>query len=308
MSNKKAVLLMSYGTPYEISDIMGYYTNIRNHHEPPKPLYDELVSRYKAIGGTSPLAKISDAQAKGLQAQLDQEFPGEYQVFVGYKYIHPFIQDTVKDILATGIKTIYGIPLAPHYSAFNTGDYHARAKEVLVNHGDVTYVEAKSWWQNDDLIHFWSDQLVALKPQIDQLDTKVILSAHSLPMSIIDRGDSYRDEVEANMRTVVKTAGLTPDQYTIAWQSAGRTEQKWIGPDFVTVAQNLIEQDNIKHIISASVGFINDNLEILYDVDIELKQAIETKGGKLTRLQMPNDDPKLISALKAEVLKLAKAI
>lgn len=74
------------------------------------------------------------------------------------------------------------------------------------------------------------------------------------------------------------------------------------------MAQNLIEQDNIKHIISASVGFINDNLEILYDVDIELKQAIETKGGKLTRLQMPNDDPKLISALKAEVLKLAKAI
>ena len=43
-------------------------------------------------------------------------------------------------------------------------------------------------------------------------------------------------------------------------------------------------------------------------MDIELKQAIETKGGKLTRLQMPNDDPKLISALKAEVLKLAKAI
>ena len=115
---------MSYGTPYEISDIMGYYTNIRNHHEPPKPLYDELVSRYKAIGGTSPLAKISDAQAKGLQAQLDQEFPGEYQVFVGYKYIHPFIQDAVKDILAAGIKTIYGIPLAELFQEQYSWHFH----------------------------------------------------------------------------------------------------------------------------------------------------------------------------------------
>lgn len=303
MSRQKAVLLMAYGTPYEIDDIMAYYTKIRHNHRPTQALYDDLVRRYQAIGGTSPLAKITADQAQALQNRLDQAFPGTYEVFVGLKYIHPFIEDTVAQIVAQGYTEIYGIPLAPHYSTFTTEGYHKRVQAALGDRG-VTYLPAKSWWQAKDLLQFWCDELQAQQKAVDPKTTKIIFSAHSLPIKMIEAGDPYQSQIEANIQAIVDQAGLTPDQYTVAWQSAGRTNDEWIGPDFGTVAKDLVESGACQHILSASIGFISDNLEILYDVDIELKQIIEASGGTLTRLKMPDADPKLIQALYDEVLKL----
>ena len=105
---------------------------------------------------------------------------------------------------------------------------------------------------------------------------------------------------------MAQAAGLNEDQYVLAWQSAGRTQEPWIGPDFVKVAKDLITESGMKTIVSASIGFIADNLEICYDVDMELAKAIESVGGTLTRLNMPNDSPALIATLR-QVVEETKA-
>ncbi|WEV53370.1 ferrochelatase [Bifidobacterium sp. ESL0704] len=299
---KKAVLLMAYGTPYKTEDLMGYYTNIRHGVKPPQRLFDELAGRYEAIGGTSPLAKITDGQVAGLQAALDRDHPGEYVVRKGFKYIEPYIAGTVDEFAQAGITEVYGLPLAPQYSEYSVENYHERAQEALKKHPGIAYHPIRSWWKDGNLIKFWTDQLVAMKELTDRDDTKVIFSAHSLPMRIIDGGDPYLDEVTGNAKTVAEAAGLRGKQFTIAWQSAGRTGEPWIGPDFKETAKDLIQNGGISTIVSASLGFIADNLEILYDVDIELKNEIESVGGKLRRLRMPNADTLLIAALEDAVL------
>ena len=299
---------MAYGTPYQESDIKGYYTNIRHGQEPPKPLMDQLVGRYKAIGLPSPLARITTAQRDGLQAALDKAHPGAYKVYEGLKYITPFIKDAVDQIAADGITRVIGLPLAPQYSSYSSEDYHNRARKAVETHPGMEYLPVRSWWNHHQLIHFWSDQLVAKKELTDRPDTKVIFSAHSLPLRIIQGGDPYKDEVIGLTNAVAQAAGLNEDQYVLAWQSAGRTEEPWIGPDFVSVAQDLIVNGDIKAIVSASIGFIADNLEICYDVDQELSKAIQSAGGTLTRLNMPNDDPALISTLLEVVGEMAETI
>ena len=297
---------MAYGTPYQESDIRGYYTNIRHGQEPPKPLMDQLVGRYKAIGLPSPLARITTAQRDGLQAALDKAHPGAYKVYEGLKYITPFIKDAVDQIAADGITRVIGLPLAPQYSSYSSEDYHNRARKAIEAHPGMEYLPVRSWWNHQELIHFWSDQLVAKKDLTDRPDTKVIFSAHSLPLRIIQGGDPYKDEVIGLSNAVARAAGLNEDQYVLAWQSAGRTQEPWIGPDFVTVAKDLITKSGMKTIVSASIGFIADNLEICYDVDMELAKAIESAGGTLTRLNMPNDSPALIAILQ-QVVEETKA-
>ncbi|WEV58621.1 ferrochelatase [Bifidobacterium sp. ESL0728] len=299
---KKAVLLMAYGTPYKTEDIMDYYTNIRHGHKPSEKLYNDLARRYKMIGGTSPLAKLTDNQVSGLQAALDRDHPGEYVVRKGFKYIHPFIGDSVDELVDSGVTEIYGIPMAPQYSVYTAEKDHVQAQEALKKHPGVVYHPIRSWWADKNLMKFWSDQLIAMKDLTDRTDTKVILSAHSLPKHVIVDGDPYYDEVVGNSKAVAKQAGLRDDQFVIAWQSAGRTGEEWIGPDFKETAKDLIANQGIKTIISGSLGFIVDNLEILDDVDIELKDEIEALGGQLRRLQMPNDDSLLIAALEDTVL------
>ncbi len=304
MAGTKAVLLMAYGTPYQTGDIMDYYTNIRHGSKPSADLYNNLKDRYDAIGGTSPLADLTNQQAKALQTLLDKDYPGKFKVYVGLKYITPFIGEAVDQIAADGITDIYGVPLAPQYSTFSSGDYHNRAKDELKKYPNISYTPAKSWWKNENLLNFWSQQLVDLKGLTQQQDTRVILSAHSLPLRVIKGGDPYKGEVINDAKTIAQKAGLNSSQYTVGWQSAGRTEEEWIGPDFIKTAEDLIKENGVKHIISGSIGFITDNLEILYDVDIELKDSIEKLGGQLTRLRLPNTDPLLIKALEETVLAL----
>lgn len=301
MTEPTAVLLMAYGTPYQESDIKGYYTNIRHGQEPPKPLMDQLVGRYKAIGLPSPLARITRAQRDGLQAALDKAHPGTYKVYEGLKYIAPFIKDAVDQIASDGITRVIGLPLAPQYSSYSSEDYHNRARKDIEAHPGIKYLPVRSWWNHQALIHFWSDQLVAKKDLTDRQNTRVIFSAHSLPLRIIQGGDPYKDEVIGLSNAVARAAGLNEDQYILAWQSAGRTQEPWIGPDFVKVAKDLITKSDMKTIVSASIGFIADNLEICYDVDIELTKAIESVGGTLTRLNMPNDSSALIATLQQVV-------
>src|SRR5699024_7494252 len=93
------LLVMAYGTPYKEEDIERYYTDIRHGRKPTTEMLEDLKSRYKAIGGISPLARITEEQAKALEANLNntqEEY--EFHVYIGLKHIEPFIEDAVEQM------------------------------------------------------------------------------------------------------------------------------------------------------------------------------------------------------------------
>src|SRR5699024_5834903 len=128
---------------------------------------------------------------------------------------------------------------------------------------------------------------------IKDADYRVIFSAHNLPIAQT-KGDVYQDQFQKMGELIAAYAGVSKEKCQWAWQSGheGGTIQ-WMRPFLdETVEENL--KQGIKHIISIPIGFISDNLEISYDLDIELKKEIEEVGGKFYRLSMPNNDPLLI--------------
>jgi superfamily I DNA/RNA helicase len=101
-----AVVVMAYGTPRSREDILPYYTDIRRGRAPTPELLKELEDRYEAIGGLSPLAQITDAQADAIQHALNNVAPGEYHVVLGLKHAKPFVEDAVHEVARLGIKNI----------------------------------------------------------------------------------------------------------------------------------------------------------------------------------------------------------
>lgn len=92
MKKTMGLLVMAYGTPYEEADIERYYTHIRHGRKPSEEQLDDLTGRYKAIGGISPLAKITENQAKGLCNRLNEvQDEIEFKLYIGLKHIEPFI-------------------------------------------------------------------------------------------------------------------------------------------------------------------------------------------------------------------------
>ena len=131
-NTRTAVLLMAYGTPNTPDEIEPYYTDIRRGRAPTPEQLADLVSRYDAIGGISPLAARTLAQRDALQVSLDALAPGEYEVVLGLKHAEPKIETTVNDLATRGFSQIIGLVLAPHYSSYSIGQYMDRTRAAAV--------------------------------------------------------------------------------------------------------------------------------------------------------------------------------
>jgi len=301
MTQKTAVLLMAYGTPRTPAEIEPYYTDIRRGRAPTPEQLADLIARYDAIGGISPLAARTEAQRDALQSALDAIAPDTYEVVLGLKHAAPMIETAVNDLAARGFQHIIGLVLAPHYSSFSIGQYMGRARAAAEPHG-LTVTSIDSWATEPAFIEFLAADLRSRLADMPA-NTKVLFTAHSLPQRIIDAGDPYPDELRSTAEAVAAAAGLESwSSWSIAWQSAGRTPEPWIGPDILAVIDDLAESENASGVVVCACGFVADHLEVLFDLDIEAKKHAEAKGLAFDRTSCVNDDATIMHALAERVV------
>ena len=297
-----AVLLMAYGTPRSRDEILPYYTDIRRGRPPTPELLAELTGRYEAIGGLSPLAALTEAQRDALQGELDAREPGRFRVFLGLKHAHPMIEETVAEVAALRPESIVGLVLAPHFSSYSIGQYVDRARAAAEPHG-IPVIGIDSWATEPAYVEFLADDISARLSTMPP-STRVLFTAHSLPQRIIDAGDPYPDQLRATAIAVADRVGLREgDQWSIAWQSAGRTPEPWIGPDILEVIDELGSQANSSEgVLVCACGFVADHLEVLYDLDIEAQHRAASHGLAFARTACVNDNVDVMGALAERVI------
>jgi len=301
MTQKTAVLLMAYGTPRTPAEIEPYYTDIRRGRAPTPEQLAYLIARYDAIGGISPLAARTEAQRDALQSALNAIAPDTYEVVLGLKHAAPMIETAVNDLAARGFQHIIGLVLAPHYSSFSIGQYMGRARAAAEPHG-LTVTSIDSWATEPAFIEFLAADLRTRLSAMPE-NTKVLFTAHSLPQRIIDAGDPYPDELRSTAEAVATAAGLESwSSWSIAWQSAGRTPEPWIGPDILAVIDDLAASENASGVVVCACGFVADHLEVLFDLDIEAKKHAEAKGLSFDRTSCVNDNASIMRALAQRVV------
>lgn len=296
---------MAYGTPYKESDILPYYTHIRHGRKPSDEALQDLTERYEAIGGISPLADTTERQARALLNKLNEQSDDEYELFIGLKHIHPFIEDAVADINEAGIKEIETIVLTPHYSAFSVQTYNDRAKEEADKYG-ITVKSVIDFYRDENFIDYWVEQVENTLneiPESEHDDTAIIVSAHSLPEKlIIKNNDPYPEQLQETMELIRERVNKA--NYHIGWQSEGNTPDPWLGPDVQDLTEDLYNEHKYKHFVYLPLGFVCEHLEVLYDNDYECKVVTDKVGAAYHRPAMPNTDDRFIQAMVNEILKL----
>lgn len=303
-SPRIAVLLMAYGTPRTPEEIEPYYTDIRRGRAPTAELLAELRDRYRAIGGISPLAERTESQRSALQRALDERSPGTFDVVLGLKHAEPKIETAVEDLARRGFAHIVGLVLAPHFSSYSIGQYMDRARAAAAPHG-IAVTGIESWAVEPAFVSFLAEDL---RRRLDAMPpgTKVLFTAHSLPQRIIDAGDPYPDELRATAKAVARAAHIDEwSSWSIAWQSAGRTPEPWIGPDILAVIDELAASENSTGVLVCACGFVADHLEVLYDLDIEARRHAQERGLAFDRTACVNDDASVIGALAQRVMTCA---
>ena len=344
------VLVMAYGTASGPEDVERYYTDIRGGRRPSPEHLEELRDRYAAIGNRFPLLDITRQQAQGLERELNRGEVGAFRAYLGMKHSPPFIAETIERMREDGIERAIAIVMAPHWSGMSVESYLDRVREE-VGEGPPAFDFVRSYHDDPRFVAFLAGRVVDALGGLTAEERRaatVIFSAHSLPTRTVEDGSlrclrchacedacRYRDGLAETAELVAaelglgrftiawQSAGRTDDpwwgppiedvladlvaaelglaRHTIAWQSAGRTDDPWWGPPIEDVLADLASQGCPAAIV-CSAGFVADHLEILYDLDIEARAIAEQAGMRLVRTEMPNADPAFVRVL-ADVVR-----
>jgi ferrochelatase len=122
----------------------------------------------------------------------------------------------------------------------------------------------------------------------------VFSRAHSLPEGVVELGDTYPEQLRDSAERAAAIAGVT--SFDVAWQSAGRTPDPWLGPDILVALRNK-RAAGLSDVVSCPIGFVSDHLEVLFDIDIEAQSVASDVGLNLVRTASLNDDPAFTSIL-----------
>lgn len=325
----RGLLVMAYGTPASHDDVEAYYTHIRRGRPPTPELLADLQRRYRAIGGVSPLAARTRDQARAIAAALERAQPGAWRVALGHKHAAPFVEDGVDELAGAGddagggVERIVGLVLAPHWSRASVGEYHERAAGRAAEHG-IPYLAIDTWHDEPAWRDAMAERVRTARAGLPEA-TKVLFTAHSLPVRVVAEdtvpedgagGDptgeagttSYEDQLWTSAAAIATRAGLSPWYgWALAWQSAGRTPEPWLGPDVTEVIRELGDSGRADGVLVCPQGFVSDHLEVLYDLDVDAAQVAAEAGLAFGRTASINDDPAVMTALAARVRRVAEA-
>lgn len=304
---KKALLVMAYGGPDSLDDIEPYLLDIRGGRPTSPELVAEIRGRYARIGGRSPLLEITRGQAQMLEQCLNNlSSEDTYQAYVGMRHWKPYIRDVVAQIARDGLRGGLAFCMTPQASRMSTGAYLQKLREAQsALDAPLELVFVESWYDQPFLIEALARKARAARdtfPTGERQSLHYLFSAHSLPASIKEQGDPYEDQLLTTTRLLATELGLTADQWTFGYQSAGAGAVRWLGPSVEEILPELAAKGK-KNIVITPVGFMADHVEILFDLDIEAQEIAREHGLRLARSETLNTSPDFIEGLAKFLLE-----
>ena len=299
------VLLTAVGGPDSLDQVEPFLVDIRGGRPATPELVAEFRERYAKIGGKSPLLKISRDQAEALETRLNQD-GGSFRCYVGMRNWTPRIRDVYARMISDGLTRIVVLPLTPYHSRRSVGAYFRAVQEAKAKLGTpamLTYVD--SWNTEPALLEAFAGKVADGLARLEARgfpDPAVVFTAHSLPQKLMEEGDDYERELRETMGLILRHTKKL--RARMAYQSAGRTEEAWLGPPLDEVLAE-IAREGEKAVFIVPFGFISDHLELLYDLDIEAREIAENLGMAFDRAESLNADPRFIDAMASAVRSAA---
>ncbi|KAG4303830.1 hypothetical protein PORY_002759 [Pneumocystis oryctolagi] len=272
----------------------------------------KVSSYYKKIGGGSPIHKWSEFQAQEVCKILDKISPktgtffSPHKPYVAFRYSAPLTESVLLEMLNDNITNAVAFTLYPQYSCSTTGSslnelYHQIQK--LDIHNQIRWSVVDRWPTHIGLINAFKDNIIeTLKtyPENIRSDVIILFTAHSLPMSIVNRGDPYPLEVAATVYAVMEKLNFS-NPYQLVWQSQVGPSA-WLGPRTNHVIDSFIKMGK-ENIVLVPISFVSDHIETLFELDLQyIANAKKSGFNGIKRVNSLNNNFTFIRGM-ADILK-----
>jgi len=280
------VLLMASGGPGGPGEIESFLAEARGGAATPAELA-ALRQRYQRVGGRSPIREITEAQRVALSREVGTA------VYAGMRHGRPSLAEAVDRIAADGHRRVVGLVMAPHYSAFTVGD--AEKKLIAAAKGRLELGLVRSWGDHIGFVRAVEHHVRQALQRFDApRKVPVVFTGPSIPQSVAARGDSYAEQLRDSAAAIAGRLRLTT--WRVAYHVPPAVAEAWLGPDPPDVFARLAGE-GYRDVLVVPLGWVSDQLEIQYDVDVDYRDRAAALGLRLERTTSLNDDPDLIRCL-----------
>jgi len=280
---KKALILLNMGGPNSIDEVELFLKNMfaDKHILPMNPYLRRFVANiiitkrledvkenYQRLGGKSPLTGLTHQLIEKLEEKLS------LPVYPAMRYVPPFADEALLKCQEEGVEELILFPLYPQYSTTTTRssveDIQLRA-EALNYHPKIEVIAP--YYDYYPFVLASVEQIIEAMRGEDTQTYDLLLSAHGLPMSIIQNGDPYEKQVEAMvsaMKMLFHQKGVVFHEIKLVYQSKVGNSA-WLEPNLVDVLRNPTH----RRVVIYPLAFTLDNSETLFELDIEHREIAD---------------------------------
>jgi ferrochelatase len=280
-----AVLLLSFGGPEAPEQVRPFLENVTRGREVPAKRLDDVAEHYLHFGGVSPINEINRALIAQLQAELD------LPVYFGNRNWKPYIEDTVADMRDNGVRraAVFATSAWSGYSSCTQYSEDIDRARQAAGPEAPELVKLRRYFDHPLFVEMFADNVIAAAQTVPD-GARLVFTAHSIPVAADRRlgPNLYSRQVRYAAGLVAAAAGYA--DYDLAWQSrSGPPQMPWLEPD---VADHLaaLAAVGTTAVVVCPIGFVSDHIEVVWDLDTELRAQADAAGIALARAATPNAD------------------
>ncbi|MGE2714826.1 ferrochelatase [Mycolicibacterium litorale] len=289
-----ALLLLSFGGPEGPDEVMPFLENVTRGRGIPRERLASVAEHYLHFGGVSPINGINRALIAEIEAELadrGQTLP----VYFGNRNWAPYVEDAVTAMRDDGVRRAAVFPTSAWggYSSCTQYNEDIARGRAAAGDGAPELVKMRHYFDHPLLVEMFAEAIsVAAQSLPAELrdDARLVFTAHSIPTAADDRHgpNLYSRQVAYATRLVAAAAGYS--EFDQVWQSrSGPPQIPWLEPDIGDHVAALAERGT-KAIIICPIGFVADHIEVVWDLDSEVREQADALGVAMARASTPNAD------------------
>jgi ferrochelatase len=266
-----------------------------------------VAGKYAQIGRRSPIGLLTERQRVRLLAAVSPYL--DAVAVTAMRYWHPTTAEAVESLRkAMPLDEIVLLPLYPHFSYATTLSSLKEWRRVYgPPDGVVKERTVGQFYDHPLYIQAVAQRIGSVLRQFpDSSRIQLVFSAHGLPMSLVEKGDPYPQQIETTVR-LVSEAGCKrypgwPRTHVLCYQSRVGPA-KWLQPPLTGTIERL-GHEGVKEMLVVPISFVTEHIETLHEINIEAR--VEAKQFGIERFRMMpavGDSPLFIAALKDLVLR-----
>ncbi len=280
-----AVLLLSFGGPEGPEQVRPFLENVTRGRNVPPDRLDEVAEHYLHFGGVSPINGINRALIAELRKEID------LPVYFGNRNWEPYVEDAVAAMRDNGIRraAVFTTSAWSGYSGCTQYAEDLARARAAAGPGAPELIKLRRYFDHPLFVEMFADNIAAAARAVPA-DARLVFTAHSVPVAADQRlgPNLYSRQVASAARLVAAAAGY--GDYDLVWQSrSGPPQVPWLEPD---IADHLaaLSAAGTDSVIVCPIGFVSDHIEVVWDLDTELRAQAEAAGVALARASTFNAD------------------